>query len=125
MDMSAYQTLIPAAVAISTVGGAWLTIRKIAKDAEKSKKDQAATILQMAKEADNAIKAKIEARVEAVEVQLLNLKESVQKDMDHLKETYNGEIRNLGEKIEGLRIELRDQHGNLVQLLTKLIENRD
>lgn len=122
MDIDNIQSLIPAAGAIATLGGAWLTIRKIAKDAAKQKREQAAEILHAAKEEDALLKAKLEARIEAVKAQLTNLELNVNKDLDHLKETYSGEIRNLGQKIEELRSELKTQHGQLVTLLTEMIK---
>lgn len=122
--MTDMQTLLPVAGTITVVGTAWLTIRKIAKDAAKAKKEQAAEILHTAKEEDSLLKAKLEARIEAVKAQLSNLELNVNKDMSHLKETYSGEIRNLGQKIEDLRSELKNQHGQLVGLLTEMVKKR-
>lgn len=124
MDASNLQSLLPAAGIVTTLGGAWLTVRKIAKDAEKSKKEQAAEILHAAKEEDALLKAKLEARIESVKAELANLQLNVNKDMEHLRETYNGEIRNLGQKIEELRSELKNQHGQLVSLLTEMIKKK-
>lgn len=123
--MSDSTNLIPLAVAITTLGTAWLTIRKIAKDAEKSKKEQAAEILQEAKEADALLKTQMNAKYHDLELKVKNLEQSVEKDLGHLRETYNGAIMNLGQKIEELRSELRNQHGQLVQLLSKMLDNRD
>src|SRR5260221_498861 len=66
MDTTSIQSLIPAAGVIATVGGAWLTVRKIAKDFDKSKKEQAAEILHAAKEEDALMKAKMEAKIAAL-----------------------------------------------------------
>ena len=122
MDTSNLQSLIPASAAVITLGGAWLTIRKIAKDAAKTKKEQAAEILHAAKEEDSLMKAKLEARIESVKAGLANLELNVNKDIGHLRDTYNGEIRNLGQKIEELRSELKNQHGQLVSLLTEMVK---
>jgi glycerol-3-phosphate dehydrogenase len=124
MDMTDMQTLLPVAGTITVIGTAWLTIRKIAKDAAKQKKEQAAEILHAAKEEDALLKAKLEARIESVKAQLSNLELNVNKDLTHLKETYSGEIKNLGQKIEELRSELKNQHGQLVTLLTEMIKKR-
>lgn len=122
--ISDMQTLLPVGATITTLGTAWLTVRKIAKDATRAKKEQAAEILHAAKEEDALIKAKMDAKIETLKAQLANLEFNVNKDMDHLKETYNGEIRNLGQKIEELRSELKNQHGQLVSLLTEMIKKR-
>lgn len=121
---------------ISTIGGAWWTIRKLSRDLRKDRELESAKILQEAKEADARLKAALEAKREVIyqelnnkigrlESRLDNLEESVTKDFAHVRETYNGEIRNLGDKIEDLRSELRSQHGQLVALLGKMIDNRD
>lgn len=67
----------------------------------------------------------IRAQIDELEAKVDNQNISTQKDMTHLRETYNGEIRVLGGKIEDLRSELRNQHGQLVGLLSKMLENRD
>jgi glycerol-3-phosphate dehydrogenase len=122
MDMTDFHTVIPMASAVSVIGTAWLTIRKVAKDAARQKKEQSAEILHAAKEADAKLKVEFESQLEALKMELHNLEMNVEKDMDHLKETYNGEIRVLGEKIEELRSDLKNQHGQLVQLLTEMIK---
>lgn len=123
--MDNYQNIIALSSAIITIGGAWLTVRKIAKDAAKSRKEHEAAILQQAKEEDQLIRVDIEAKIKAIKIDLKNLEANVNKDMNHLKETYNGEIRNLGQKIEELRSELKNQHGQLVGLLTEMIKQRN
>jgi len=80
-------------------------------------------ILQAAKEEIALKEAVIEGKLREANQRIDSLEESVNKDLAHIRETYNGEIRNLGQKIEDLRSELRNQHGSLVQLLTKLIDN--
>ncbi len=115
-------TLMSVAAATTALGGAWLTIRKIAKDNDRRKKQYTAEILQSAKEADQSLKVRLESKVHELEIQLRTLKENVDKDITHLRETYNGEIKFLGQKIEELRSEVRNQHAQLVQLLTKMID---
>ncbi len=105
------------------IGTFVLTLQKITKNFKKDREEDSARILQEAKEEDTLIKTKLEARIEALHAELKNLELSVNKDIHHIRETYNGEIRNLGSKIEELRAELRNQHGQLVQLLTKMIEH--
>lgn len=124
MDTPNIQALIPAAGVITVICTAWLALRKVAKDIDKSKKDQADKILHVAKEEDALLKAKLEARIESLKAQLANLELNVNKDMTHLKEAYASEIRNLGEKIEMLREELNSRHGQLVTLLTEMVKKR-
>lgn len=123
MEFTEFNALLPTAGVIITLGTAWLTIRKIAKEAAKTKKEQAAEILQQAKEEIAIKEREIHAQLKENENRIEALEKSVEKDLQHMRETYNGEIRNLGQKIEDLRSELRNQHTQMVSLLTKMIEN--
>ena len=122
MEFFDMQTMVPVGAMIA-LGTLVLTIQKVLKNFKRDREENAAKILQAAKEEDALIKAKLEARIEKFAVELKNLEYNVSKDMDHLKETYNNEIKNLGSKIEELRSELRNQHGQLVQLLSEMIKN--
>lgn len=118
MEVSDINILMPFAAVVTTIGTAYLTVRKIARDTEKTKKEQKAEILQEAKE-DLAIVEK------ELKIQIDNMQASFDKDLQHIRETYNGEIRNLGEKIEEMRIELRSWNSQVVQLLTKMVTEKD
>jgi peptidoglycan hydrolase CwlO-like protein len=118
-----WEAILAVAGAVSIIGGAWLTVRKIAKDTETQKKEQAEAILQSAKEEILLKEKDLQAKIEALDTRIETLEHSVEKDLQHMRETYNSEIRNLGQKIEDLRSELRNQHTQMVQLLTKMIEN--
>lgn len=122
IDSISITSILSLAGIVTAVGGAWLTIRKITDKIDRRKRAEAAVILQTAKEADSQLKAKIESRIHDLEVKIKVMDENHLKDMEHLKETYNGEIKFLGQKIESLREEVRNQHGQLVQLLSKLID---
>jgi uncharacterized protein HemX len=123
--MSDLQTLLSLAALVTAIGTAIYTVQRVTKNFKSDKKEFKAEILQEAKEDQIRTKIDLESKINALQVQLDNLRQNVEKDLEHIRDTYNGEIRNLGDKIEGLRSELRDQHGNLVQLLTKLIDTRD
>jgi hypothetical protein len=118
-------TLFSITAIITAICGAWLSIRRVAKDAEKQRKIHAAEILQDAKEADAVLKARFDNKFNELESEIKVVKEGVDKDISHLKETHNGEIRFLGQKIEELRSEVRNQHSQLVQLLSKMIDKKD
>lgn len=117
------EVLLSLAGVVTAVGGAWLTVRKIAKDLKKEKKEHAAEILQEAKEEIARKETALNAKITELEGRHEALEKSVEKDLAHMRETYNGEIRNLGQKIEDLRSELRNQHTQMVQLLTKMIDS--
>lgn len=117
------EMILTVAGAISVVGGAWLTFRKIQKDAKEREDSAQAKVLAEATRLMDIRDTTFMAEIKAVNERIDNHQDSVEKDFAHIRETYNGEIRNLGQKIEDLRSELRNQHGSLVHLLTKLIEN--
>lgn len=117
--------LITVASTISVLGGAYLTVKKIARDAEKSKEHQAASILQSAREEDTLIKTKLEARIELIKVELANVKYNIDKDLSHIRDSHSKDIENLGKKIEDLREEFRNANSQLVELLTKIVNKND
>lgn len=118
-----WEAIVAVAGAITVIGGSWLTIRKIQKDADASKKALSDEILKSAKEELAKKELELQAKLDKLNTRVETLEDSVEKDLQHLRETYNGEIRNLGQKIEDLRSELRNQHTQMVGLLTKMIDN--
>lgn len=119
-----WESILAVAGAISIIGGSWLTIRKIQKDADASKKALSDEILKSAKE-ELALKEKdFNARLIALDTRIDSLEHNVEKDLSHLKETYNGELKNLANKIEDLRGELKQQHVSVVNLLSKMIDKQ-
>lgn len=97
-------------------------IRKIFRDIEKGKTMQSEATLKLAKDADAVLKSKFEGKTHELETRIEAIKESTEKDIAHLKETYNNEIKYLGQKLDDLRNEVHSQHSQLVQLLTKMID---
>lgn len=106
------------------IGTLILTIQKILRNLKKSKSEHSARILQAAKEEDNQLRIQLESKIELIRSHVENLEANINKDMGHLKETYTSEIKNLGEKIENLRDELRQQHSGLIELLSKIVGKR-
>jgi septal ring factor EnvC (AmiA/AmiB activator) len=122
-DLVNLNTMIPIG-SIIAVGALVVTLQKIAKNFKKDQKEHAADILNAAKEADLLIKTQLEDKIKALKVELDNLGQSVEKDLEFTKANHNSEIKNLGEKIEALRQQLHEQHSSLVNLLSKLIDNK-
>lgn len=129
MDLT-WEAILVVAGAVTAIGGSWLTVRKIQKDAETSREKHESVILAKSQaQVDKAmherklIQKEFEGRLSEIEQDMVAHKAAVEKDFAHVRETYNGEIRNLGQKIEDLRSELRNQHTQMVTLLTKMIDN--
>jgi CII-binding regulator of phage lambda lysogenization HflD len=99
-----------------------LSLQKVLKNFRKEREEYAAKVMQAAKEDDAVLKAKLEARIEKLDAQLQNLEFNIAKDMSHLQNTYESEIKNLGTKIEDLRSELRNQHSQLISLLSDIVK---
>jgi chromosome segregation ATPase len=111
--------------AVVTVGTAVVTVQKILKNFKKAHEERNAQVLQAAKEELSVAKLKLEGRLEALETALEALKENVDKDLAHAKETHATELKNLSEKITQIREDLREQHSQVLQLLTALIDTRE
>jgi|ERR1035437_718443 hypothetical protein len=119
--------------ALSSIFGGYLKIRRSIKDRQEAKVLEKALIIQEAKEFSNEHKLLLEAKLIALEAEMLakmetlsqkitNIDESVNKDLEHIKEAYNSEIRFLGSKIEELKDEMRTSLGQVVMLVSKLID---
>ena len=124
MNIDFSQLIMPAAGAVTAIGGAWLTVQKISKNIKKERQAEAFRIIKDAEEKDIILKEKLETKIEKLESELDNLRSNVEKDLGHVKETYTNEIKNLGEKIEEIRDQLNSQHAQLLTFLTKLIEKK-
>lgn len=124
-----WQTVLSVFGGISTIVGTYFVIMRIRlsnkQEKQKEKDTEKAAILQTVKEEIAAFVSDLEGKINLLKSDTQNLEENTGKDLQHLKETYNGEIKDLGQKIENLRSDLRHQHTQMIQLLTKLIDNKD
>lgn len=121
MDSSGLQIIVAFSGGIITIGTAFLTVKKVLRNIAVDKKRQANEILREAKEEMDRREIVLKNKITELETKIEELEKSVDKDLGHLKETFNGEIRNLAAKIEGLRDDLKEQHTQLLQILSKLI----
>lgn len=112
-----------AAGAVSAFGGIWAAYRHVVTSNKKKRKAEKDAILEQARSEMAKIEATLNEKIEDLETELQNQKESLSKDLSHLKEVYNAEIRVLADKIDDLRKDLSEQHSSMVALLTKLINN--
>lgn len=117
--------LLQLAASIATIAGAVLAVQRVNKNFDKSRSERDAKILQDAKEAASKVKTELDNEIKSLQKEFESHKREVEKDLEHLREVNEGEIKNLGQKIEELRSELRSQHGQLVGLLGKMIDNID
>jgi polyhydroxyalkanoate synthesis regulator phasin len=121
MEIQDLQIVIPAAsaaTALAGVAGAWFK-------AKKDIKAEIAKDIQALKDHYKAEHEKVDLRLDAVRNEILGLEKKVERDIEHVRMTYNSEVRNLTEKVEGLREEVRQHHGQLLGLLAKLVSSED
>lgn len=108
-------------ISVALIGG-FFSIQGIIKNIKEDKQKELERVLLEAQENLSLLELKLTAKINENKAEIKTLENSVNKDLNHLKETYNTEIKNLGQKIEQLREELRSQHDSLVTLLTKMID---
>lgn len=106
---------------ITALAGMVYSLMKILRENKKSKKFESDAILEEAREMDTAIRIKLESKIEVLTANLESLKASVNKDIEHVKETQTNELKNLSDRIESLRSEIVSYHSQLVTLLTTLV----
>lgn len=119
-----YAVLEGAAGAVTAFGGLYAGARHLIVGHKRKKEEYRQSILNKANEEMAKIKTELEEKIKGLENELANQKENIYKDLGHLKEIYNAEIRTLGDKIDSLRSDLQDQHQSMVALLTKLVDSR-
>jgi hypothetical protein len=110
--------------AITACGGLWAGYRHIRYGIADKKERYRAAIIAEAKEEMAKVEAKMSVRINNLEAELSNQKDNMVRDLGHMKEVYNAEIKVLGEKIDSLRSDLQDQHQSMVNLLTRLVNSK-
>jgi chromosome segregation ATPase len=110
------------ASSVAVIGGIYTTTRHFLNSFRIKREMYREEILLKAREQADKVKEELEEKIKALEVEFNGQKESISKDLNYLKQAYTSEIKNLGEKIEDIRDQLNQQHGQLVSLLTRMIE---
>jgi len=108
----------------TAVGSIYAGAKTIIASSRRKKEAHKQEILKQAAEEMYKIKAELESKIKDLQVELEATKENISRDMSHMREVYNAEIRVLGGKIDDLRNDLSDQHQSMVNLLTKLVNSR-
>ncbi len=114
----------PVLGALAAILGAAATFSKLKASFREELREETDKAIEYARDAARNDVELLKVQVENLSKEINRLEDSFQKDVAHIRETYNNEIRNLGNKIEELREEVRGQHSQLVTLLTKLVSNR-
>ena len=110
--------------AITAIGGIYSGTRHILASSRRKKEEYRQSILNQASQEMAKIKSELEEKIKDLEVELAVQKENLSRDIGHMREIYNAEIKVLADKIDSLRTDLQDQHSTMVNLLTKLVNSK-
>lgn len=113
-----------AAGAITAIGGIYTAVKKWIKHSSDKKEKYKQDILREARRETEKFKSELEDKIEKLELEVETQKQNIYKDIGFLRESHSNEIRNLTEKIEELREDLKIQHVGILNLLTKLVDNK-
>ena len=116
--------LASSAAAITAFSSVWVGLRHIKYSIQSKRDKECQAILDRANEELDKVEAKLGEKIRLLQEELKTHKENLDKDMNHMREIYDGELKNLGNKIDELRKDLSDQHSSMVALLTRLVETR-
>lgn len=110
------------AAAIPAIGSIWVGYRHLRYSAQNKKDKERQAILEEAKQFDSTMREKLETKINSLETQVNALRDNVSRDFSSMKDSHTLELRNLSDKIEVLREELKDQSVGILNLLTKLVD---
>ncbi len=120
-----FSTLLgSSAGAVTAMGGIWTAYRHVKFSLQAKKDRERQAILDKAKEELGRVEAKLELKIRSLQEEIEIHKQNMDKDLSHMREMYDGELKNLGNKIDELRRDLSDQHSSMVALLTRLVDAR-
>ncbi len=110
--------------AVTALSGIYATVRHFSLSFKIKKEQERKAILDKATEELTKVKTELEDKIKVLEIELQNQKQNMSRDISHMKEIYNTEIKTLANKIDELKKDLADQHSSMVALLTKLVNSR-
>lgn len=123
MQLDSNSVLEGFAAITTVVGGVYAGISYLLSTSRIKKESYRKSIIDEANIEMAKIKFKLEEKIKALEIELDNQKENISKDIGHLKEVYNAEIKVLADKIDSLREDIQSQHTSMISLLTKLVNS--
>jgi peptidoglycan hydrolase CwlO-like protein len=122
--MSSSEILGAVVGALGSIGAVAVTFTTLKNSFKKELQKEIADSIASARDIADADIRAFNLRIDSLSKEIASLENKIDKDIDHVKNIYNGEIRSLADKIENLREEVRHQHSQLVSLLTKLVTEK-
>jgi DNA anti-recombination protein RmuC len=104
----------PALMALITLLGFVFTIYRFNKETRKEREAENEKILQASREYTDS-------KIDTLTLSLNSLEKALDQDIQHVRETYKGEIHNLTKKVEELREQIIKGHGELISLMKQII----
>ncbi len=108
--------------AVTAIGGIYAIVKRLMTNSKRKKEDYRNSILKEAKQEVNKLEKELEEKIKKVNFEVQDLRDCISKDIINLKENHAVELKNLSEKIELLREELKSQSSGILILLTKLVD---
>ena len=110
--------------AITAIGGIYTFIRRWIHHSQEKRDKYRQDILHHARAEAEKVREELDEKIQKLEAEIEAQKQDIYKDIGYLKETHSAEIRNLTEKIDNLREDLKVQHVSILNLLTKLVDTK-
>ena len=124
MDVSS--EMIGAVIAaLGSIGAVVVTFTNLKSSFKKEISKEIEDAVKAARISSEADMNAFNLRLDAISKEVENLEEKIDSDIENVKNVYNSELKSVAEKIEALRDQVREQHGQLVALLTTLVTNKD
>lgn len=108
-------------IALGSIASVFLTAQKLVKHLKSEKEKEIEQVLDKAMAELQKEKTLLEMKIQACFDENERLKESLEKEIEFTRTSYEIEIKNLGDKIESLKEEVRSQNTQILNLLSKLI----
>lgn len=111
--------------AIATTGGMiYTSYRHVTLGMAIKREKYRESILDQAKEEVAKVSVLLEDKIKKLEVELETQKQIVTNEFTHVKDTYNAEVRVLGQRIQELREDLAASTKSMLELLVKLVDSK-
>jgi chromosome segregation ATPase len=117
-----WQLIGTIAAAVSAIGGFIVGAAKMREGFKADVLEETTKAIELAKESGRHDMDMLRQDVEQLGKEIAGLDRSFQKEIVFIKDTYNGEIRNLSQKIDELREEIKSSNASLIELLGKLLD---
>lgn len=108
-------------IALGSIASVFLTAQKLVKHLKSEKEKEIEQVLEKAMAELQKEKTLLDMKIQACFDENERLRESLEKEIEFTRTSYEIEVRNLGEKIESLKEEVRSQNTQILNLLSKLI----